>query len=656
MESHAVFESNLARMRRRHAWVARLVESAPLDAVELVTGPRGARTVAVGGALLASAYDPRGEGEKLADEMAREPADLLVAIGFGLGHHLESYRQRNPCPIVVYEPSPERLRAALSTRAIPLLERPDVHLTSDLGQLSQVFGALYTPGLSARIVPHPSLLSIDPGSVREAVERISRTKSSRDITAGTRVRMAAPWAAMPVDNLPDLVASASWMQLAERFQGVPAVVCAAGPSLDKQLPKLREVADRVVVVSIGQTLRSLRRAGIEPDFVHLVESQDVRHQLTDAGDTSDLNLVLVPNCHPELFALPVRSRWVAWVQANQIGCWIARSLGERRWLNSGGTVAQTSVFLADVLGCDPVILIGQDLAYTDGRAYAADSAYDGVGFRVGEDGGYELTDIDRKMRKFGRDSRAGAVSRRKDLVWVPGWNGGTVPTSPAYASFRENYRDIGLFLKSRRKRFVNCTEGGARIPQMEHQAFEELLATLELRSIPKQGVIRGVFDSREDPDREKLTRQLERTRCALRDVEREVQSGLRAVESAPRELGRARTDQRKIDVLRRIGRYEKKVRRRLESVEWLDALVQAGIHQAIALARAGSSPTPTPEQAVEEARQLFETTAAGVDLGQELLVRFEERLSEVGLPREERRSPQVSVGYRRETDEDLDRG
>ena len=71
---------------------------------------------------------------------------------------------------------------------------------------------------------------------------------------------------------------------------------------------------------------------------------------------------------------------------NALGCWIGRALGERHFLPGGATVAQSAVRLAAALGADPILLVGQDLAFTEGRVYARGSAYDMVGLRAREDG------------------------------------------------------------------------------------------------------------------------------------------------------------------------------------------------------------------------------------------------------------------------------
>ncbi|MCP3985266.1 MAG: DUF115 domain-containing protein, partial [bacterium] len=374
--------TNLARIQGRQPVLAQAILDADQGGVEVVDGPKGVHTVSDQGTLLASAYDPAREGARLAADMADAPIDLLVAVGFGLGHHLEAFRSRNPCPIIIYEPRLARLRAALSARSdLRLLDETDVQLADDPDDLRNLIAACYAPGMRIKVFPHPSLLRLSPNSVREAVDRVARVKDSIDLVSNTRRLKMEYWAHGTIANARHLIGNPSITSLAGKFAGAPAVICAAGPSLDQQLSKLAAARERLVVIAIGQSFRSLRNAGIDPDFVHVVESQDVSSQLKKAGDVGNVHLILPPQAHPSLFALPVKQHWISFQSTNPFGCWIAHQIGEQEFLPSAGTVTQCGLHIARLFGCDPIALIGQDLAFTGGRMYAAESAYHEVGFR-----------------------------------------------------------------------------------------------------------------------------------------------------------------------------------------------------------------------------------------------------------------------------------
>ncbi|HEY4832211.1 MAG TPA: 6-hydroxymethylpterin diphosphokinase MptE-like protein, partial [Waddliaceae bacterium] len=51
-----------------------------------------------------------------------------------------------------------------------------------------------------------------------------------------------------------------------KFEGVPAIICGAGPSLDKNLPLLKELEDRALIFAGGSAMNAINTFGILPHF------------------------------------------------------------------------------------------------------------------------------------------------------------------------------------------------------------------------------------------------------------------------------------------------------------------------------------------------------------------------------------------------------
>ncbi|MCP5041152.1 MAG: DUF115 domain-containing protein [bacterium] len=608
---------NLARLRRKDPELAQRVEAASDESFEIIQGRRGTTTVVCNGIQLASAYDPQREGIRIAREVTAEQPDLIVTVGFGLGHHIEAIREQSQARVIVYESSAERMRAALCARkSLTLLGDKYVDVASTPSRLFHLLESRYLPGLKIQICIHPPTLKLAPEDTREAVNQVSRAKDYVDTSIGTRVRELKTWGGVTMQNAGLIMQNPSVRELFGKFSGVPAVVVSAGPSLDKQLPLLAAFRDRVLVISIGQALGALRTAGIEPDLVHILESQNVTHQLTRVGSSENVNLVVNNDVAPSLFEAPVRSRFVATPGADKVGRWIAGVLDREGWVFGGSTVAHGAVSLGCALGANPVMLIGQDLAYTDGRHYATGSAYDDVKITFGEDG---YSEIDSR----GRAQRLGAgtdyAPRRVRVVWVDGWDGEKVPTSPAYAGFIDGYRALGTACLTRGCEVVNCTEGGAMIDGLRHLRFSEALEDHATERIDATGIIERSQDDWTAPAPEIFVSGIARVRRVLRKLSSTADKGVARCSSIARELPRTHSAQRQIDLLRGLGRLEKELRNALVLVPWIDAVVQPEIAASQAEVRRGDNLEATPEQAVKEARFLFEATQAGVKRAKRLL-------------------------------------
>lgn len=615
---HAVFERNLARLRGRHPELAETTTNACVEAIAMHPARSGAVTLADSGILLGSRYDPVAEGRRLAEQADPASADLLVAVGVGLGHHIEAFRELAGCPALVYEPSPARLRALCSARDLSaLLVAEHVEWAEDPADLAARFLQRYVPGTQIRLLIHPAVAQLEPAGVREAVERIARAKNSADLAAVTRAQMSSAWAELTAHNGAAILDTVSCARLRNAFRGMPAVVAAAGPSLEKQLPRLAEASGRVVVIAIGQSLRALRRAGIEPDLVHVTESQDVSHQIELAGAVERENLVVLPSSHPSLFRLPVRARFVATPASNPFAQWLGRTAGVEDWIGGGTTVAHSAVRLAAALGADPILLIGQDLAFTDGRIYARDTAYDMAGIRHDPDGRLLYTRVREKAALFGTASTC-ADERPVDAVFVEGWAGGRVPTSRAYASFLDGYADLAREVEASGSRLLNCTEGGARIPALLQLPFADALAGCAPQRLDPKAVLRNAHEQGPARNPKALAAAIDSAQRTLDRIEASIARARRQRQRA-RQGGRG---PRSVAALRAFARAQRHVDRLTRTLPWLDALCAAELHHLAVDRQAPRGDEPELDAAIGEAGRLLEITESAVQRGRELLRRL----------------------------------
>jgi hypothetical protein len=118
-------------------------------------------------------------------------------------------------------------------------------------------------------------------------------------------------------------------------------------------------------------------------------------------------------------------------------------------LPTGGHATSAAFSLAVLWGCDPIILVAQDLAYTGGRIHAS-----------GRPGGED--------------------EKRPEMVKVPAIGGGSVATSPVMRSYLAWYQEAAAHLSAlgRGPRLINATAAGARIPGFIHLDLAEALAGL----------------------------------------------------------------------------------------------------------------------------------------------------------------------------------
>ena len=108
MNATNLFQANLAALRKRHPAAAQAVEAAPSCAAQLDLAQRQA----------AEAHWLRCQN------LGGQPYATLVVFGFGTGYHVEELvKGRRAEMIVVVEPDPASVRAAMSARDLTALLR-----------------------------------------------------------------------------------------------------------------------------------------------------------------------------------------------------------------------------------------------------------------------------------------------------------------------------------------------------------------------------------------------------------------------------------------------------------------------------------------------------------------------------------------------------
>jgi hypothetical protein len=260
------------------------------------------------------------------------------------------------------------------------------------------------------------------------------------------------------------------------FAGLPMVIVAPGPSLKRNADQLARLRGRAVICAFSHSLKPVLAAGVTPDLVLTVDPQDVRYHFAgcDVGQTCLVNAATV---HPALFELPA-ARMLTLASNNSIDDWIFSALGVDASCPGGGSVATTALSLALRWKCDPIVFVGLDLSFPGGNYYVETSVDGRTHASVGADGVVKVngwSDAFHAMKATG-----GPAVPRERAVELPGWHGGTVPSSFMFSMFHrwfvERMRAIGELDAA--PAVFNCTEGGAFIAGMQHVPLADVIARL----------------------------------------------------------------------------------------------------------------------------------------------------------------------------------
>lgn len=146
------------------------------------------------------------------------------------------------------------------------------------------------------------------------------------------------------------------------LKGVPAFIIYSGPSLDKNVELLARCQDQGVTFCHTTTAKVCEELGIEVDVGVCLESRKLFHTFGKLDP-----MVYVCDMTATAESWDVHSRFQARMYQPDLA-YLQYGLADGTIpLGSGGFVGSTMVSLAYLWGADPIILLGFDLALTEGK-------------------------------------------------------------------------------------------------------------------------------------------------------------------------------------------------------------------------------------------------------------------------------------------------
>jgi hypothetical protein len=366
-------------IERADDFASHITVSAARDGAQTATAKSDAGTAL----QLHSRYAPLDEARKLVAAVVSDKIGVYFVLGFGLGHHVKELYDRtgDTVRIFCFEPDPRVLRAAIEhvdlsdalgsgrIRLINTLDRAELtkHFTAESAAIAA----------GHAIVEHRPSLQRSPAYFDEVRDALRDGVAHCRTQISTIVNASKLTAENLARNLPLYLTTPGLERLRGAFAGKPAIVVSAGPSLRKNKHLLAQAKDNAVLVSVQTTLQILLEMGIEPHFVTSLDYHEICRKFYER----------VPaNCRTELVAEPKATDRIfeafggpVTLLGNDFADSLVRELKLKRpKLRAGATVAHLAFYLAEFMGCDPILFVGQDLGFSDGLCYTPGTAYDDV--------------------------------------------------------------------------------------------------------------------------------------------------------------------------------------------------------------------------------------------------------------------------------------
>lgn len=458
-----------------------------------------------------SAYDPEKEAKQWVDEVKIDSESVIILFGLGLGYHASEILQRmgKENLLLIVEPSMETFRIALNMDIVKQLlndNRVAISVASDRNEMVY-FLSQYIPydKMEHCIVcdfgPYKYIFSTQYGEFISAVKDVMNAKT---INRNTLLHFAAQWQENFFKNLPYALESIPISMLFDKFIDKPVIIVSAGPSLNKNIDLLKEVQDKAFILCVGTALKALLRRGIKPHAVITVDG-GYPNYVHFKDISCDCPLIYSFTVYPDIVKEWQGPR-ILMGMFDPMSLWFQEKLGiPLGMIMAGPSVANVAFGLAMAMKADPIILIGQDLAYAeDGRTHASGTSYDSA---------Y----VDFNNKKY---------------TYVEGVNGDLVPTDLSFMSFKLWFENA-IQCMADKATVIDATEGGAKIQGTKIMTLKDAIHEYCREEIKADAVLNEMFDAYEFLSKDKMRKmlsELKESLNSLRDISRWARKGVRLSE------------------------------------------------------------------------------------------------------------------------------
>lgn len=400
-----------------------------------------------------SKYYPKKEAIAQLKEDFGNRQTIWMLIGFGMGYMASEILNQvgEDVHIIIAELNEDLLQDQIEVaNDLKQSNKPNVQffIGRDAEKLTSILKSTIpkTELHNVRVVVLESYLTYYPEYCRTLLCIIDKYLVEMDIGINTAINLRRRGIQNTLSNRYAMQNGYDLSVHCDKYQGIPALIVSAGPSLNKNIHLIKEF--KGIILCVGRTLSTVLAQGVKPDFVVSVDPSDKIYETFGTSKEHDIPLVTIIEGNDKVVKTSNGPRYFLYNSAVVSGI---LNLRVNPTLAMSGTVASLCLSTAHYMGCEPIVFIGQDLAYTDDKRHSTLASDNLIGLG---------------------DNNARNYIPEKEIRYIKSYDGGVVPSEPVLISF---LTWIQNFIKENPNTYINATEGGAFIYGAQHMPLKECI-------------------------------------------------------------------------------------------------------------------------------------------------------------------------------------
>ncbi|WP_352404933.1 motility associated factor glycosyltransferase family protein [Sporanaerobacter acetigenes] len=406
-----------------------------------------------------SKYNPFKEAETIVDEYKNiEDGTNIIFYGVGLGYHIDAFLEKYPnVNYYIYEPIPEVFYAYLSNKSLkelPSKNLMDMVVGLDEQEIANYLGKFLDKNRGdVQIVELPIHKQIFPDEYKEFLELFKDMIKNKRSGIHTDYVFQKRWIINSMKNFGDVCSTPNIiMEKKGQFKDKPAIIVAAGPSLNEEIENIRYVKENglAYIFSVGSAINTLIYHDIYPDaattYDPTINNQKVFAKVKEK-EIKDIPLIFGSSVGYETIEDYPGEKYHMITSQDTVSSYFLKTEESDRLdiVLDASSIAVVTLQLLYTLGFGPIILVGQNLAYREKEKIS--------------EGVYYSSEVTEQEMQNG--------------MWVKDVYGNEVLTNEGFNRMRGQ---MELYIKGfPNLEVINTTKGGANIEGTTFIELEEVI-------------------------------------------------------------------------------------------------------------------------------------------------------------------------------------
>ncbi len=419
-EKHSDFyESNLELLKRHHPQIwKQITENPPKSTGTIFYTSNEKPNITVTNnqnetITLHPEIDPTKETTDFLKRIPKDHKGFVAILGMGLGYATLDLLKERPYlqRLAIFELDPGIFIQALRyINLAPILD--DSRLILSIGSENEIgktlISATRTLQLENANVFHqlPSF-KFNPEGYEQLKNDLFTYLNSQNVEGATNRALGKNFLNNRFEHIATIHHQYLLEQIQDKFAGMPAIMVAGGPSLDKNIHLLKQAQNTAVIIAVDTVLPALLKHGIHPHFLTCIDPYNLTYEkFSDVAPMAkNTSLVCSSWINPKTPKFFPASQIFWTFTAKPVEAWLNSLLGGKMLTRGASTVAHLNLITAQMMGCNPIIFVGQDLAYAGSATHTKETVLHGqapTGVIIGNTEGQTVTGINGRLLRTNR--------------------------------------------------------------------------------------------------------------------------------------------------------------------------------------------------------------------------------------------------------------